>query len=380
MRIRVLLLSLLLAPLLLATTGCQDNGGNGGDASVDIPRDAPDADISRDAPDANIPPSTFTIMTFNVGTTEWMPHEDDPDGYSSELASLQSSFFGNNLAWMPAAEGVRRLIDQYRPDVVAFQELYFDGDCATDCPKLLQKDPDQYAVACDSDAFPCQGWTPTGDITVRRVLGPDYAIACAPGHPDNCVGVRHDFGTLAGCTDGPCLDGLDGMPPPNGCTKGARVATAVVQVHEGPELTVVDVHTTAGTNIECRKAQFQQVFEDRGDGKPAAFGVDNLVLGDMNIDPFDASQAKYDASARYWNDQVGDDKPFRYLSSSGASGPYTHPFTMTRLDHVISDTLAGSCVVLGVSEGTTAPLSTDSTFFDHRPVFCTVGLPTGRTR
>jgi hypothetical protein len=32
-------------------------------------------------------------------------------------------------------------------------------------------------------------------------------------------------------------------------------------------------------------------------------------------------------------------------------------------------------VVLGVSEGTTAPLSEGSTYFDHRPVLCTVQMP-----
>lgn len=350
----------------LALVACDDADGRPEDATQDSATD-----------DAPLVPRRFTVMTFNVGTTSWIFLEGYPDGYSAELADVQSSFFGNNLAWLPAAGDVAQLIETVKPDIVAFQELFHDPDCDKDCAAVADTRPDVFATACDSDAFPCRARLddPATDITVRRVLGDGYAIACAPGHPDNCVGVRKDFGTLDGCEDGPCIDGLDGMPPPNGCTKGARVATAVVHVHHGPTITVVDVHTTAGTNIACREAQFRQVFEDRGDGEPAGFGEWNIVLGDMNIDPFNAEMATSDASARYWNEQVGEGKGFHYLSSSDASGPYTHPFTMTHLDHVISDKLTGSCEVLapdGVSETDLPP---HHWFFDHRPVFCTVGLP-----
>ena len=327
-------------------------------------------DVAADIPAV---PETFTIMTFNVGTSSFMAGEDDPSGYTTELVAIQAAFFGNNLAWLPAAAGVRDLIDQVRPDIVAFQEMYYDVDCEADCEEIAQDDPDLFEAACNSDQFPCKEWHEGGDIAVRRVLGPDYAVACAPGHPDNCVGVLKDFGTLAGCDDGPCIDGLDGMAPPNGCTKGARVATAVVHVHAGPTITVVDVHTTAGLNEDCRKAQFQQVFEDRGDGKPATYGDHNIVLGDMNIDPFDTYQAAHDDSVKYWNEQVGPDKDFGYISSSDASGPYTHPVTMTHLDHVVSDTLTGSCEVRAAAVGN--PPTTETTFFDHRPVFCTVRMP-----
>jgi len=98
-------------------------------------------------------------------------------------------------------------------------------------------------------------------------------------------------------------------------------------------------------------------------------------MGDMNIDPFDADQAKYDASAKYWNTRVGDGKPFHYLSSSDGSGPMTHVVSLARLDHVVSDTLAGACTVQGVSEGTSGPQPAGCTYFDHRPLLCTVQMP-----
>lgn len=357
----------LLVPFLLATAACGDDGGD--EAARDV--------LPIDLADTAQAPAEFTVVTFNVGTTDnLVDHSLDTCGYSPELAAVQSAFFGNNLAFKPAIAGARQMFDALKPDIVAFQELYWDEHCAADCEEIAEGDPELHAAACESRVFPC-GDPEAQDPVVRRVLGPDYAIACAPDHPDNCIGVRKAFGAFAipVCPDGPCMDALDGLPPPNGCTRGARVATAVVQVHGGPEITVVDVHTTAGLNQDCRKAQFQQVFEDRGDGRPAAYGTHNLVMGDMNIDPFDADQAKYDASAKYWNTRVGDGKPFHYLSSSDGSGPMTHVVSLARLDHVVSDTLAGACTVQGVSEGTSGPQPAGCTYFDHRPLLCTVQMP-----
>lgn len=337
------------------------------DAAVDV---AADESVEADAP----PTRTFTILTFNVGTTDNISHDGDPDGYSDALSVVNAAFYGNNLAWLPAQDSLKSLLEALKPDIIGFQELYFDGNCTSDCAAIEAGDPVLFSAACEGDSMACGTWTTGGPITVRRILGPDYAVACAPNHPDNCVAVRKSFGALKDCDDGPCLDGLDGLRPPNGCTGGARVATAVIGLVDGPEVAVVDVHTTAGTNVECRTAQFQQVFEDRGDGKPATFGQHNIVVGDMNIDPF-LMNPDYDASVAYWNQKVGVGKPFQYLSSSDSSGPNTHPYSFMKLDHVISNDLIGSCVVLGVSEGTTAPLSIDSTYFDHRPVYCVVNVP-----
>lgn len=360
--------------VLSACGGASDGPGERDVPAADPASDPSPADAaSADAAEIPVPPASFTIMTFNVGTTDNLDHSGDPDDYSNELGDIQASFYGNNLAWRPAIAAARALFDLQKPDIVAFQELYWEGKCQADCAEIEEGDPDQFADACANQVFACQGWKADEPIVVQQVLGPDYAVACAPGHPDNCVGVRKAFATLVQCDEDLCIAGLDGMPPPNNCTSGARVATAVVQVHGGPVLTVVDVHTTAGTNKTCRKAQFEQVFEDRGDSKPAAYGEgNNIVLGDMNIDPF---LMEYDASVDYWNMQVGEDKRFHYISSSDKSGPNTHPASFSKLDHVISDNLTGSCVVLGVSEGTTAPLSEGSTYFDHRPVLCTVQMP-----
>lgn len=332
----------------------------------------------EDVVDVASGPEFFTIMTFNTGTTENMDHTYDEDGYDNVLAGLNSEYFGNNLAWLTARAALRELIDTNRPDVIAFQELFYDPECDEICQELDQTD--EWAVVCNPETgvFVCADWVDadTTELTVREAVGPDYEVVCAPNHNDNCIAVRKDFGSIAVAetaveTAGAWINGLDGMPPPNGCTNGARVATGVVSIKNGPDVAVVDVHTVAGNNSECRKSQFQQVFEDRGDGKPATFGEHNIVLGDMNMDPFTFR----DVSVDYWNERVGEGKPFHYISASDETGPMTHPVSFSRLDHVISDSLDGSCVVLGVTDGTQAPISDSSTYFDHRPVLCTVDLP-----
>lgn len=353
--------------------GGHDIGDTGVDAVEDVAEDT-NGDVAEDVARVR----SFTIMTFNTGTTDNMDHSYDPDGYSNTLADLNAEYFGNNLAWLRARIGLRAIVSLMNPDIITFQELFFDPQCDEICEEILGLG--EYPVVCDptEGEFVCAKWVDasTSDLTVRAAVGPDYDVVCAPNHNDNCIAVRRGFGTIAHAPDaadvaGVWIDGLDGLPPPNDCTSGARVATGMVSITNGPEIAVVDVHTVAGTNVDCRLAQFQQVFDDRGDGKPATFGEYNIVLGDMNIDPFTFS----DASVSYWNENVGAGKPFHYISSDSIDGPMTHPATFSKLDHVISDNMTGSCVVPGISDGTTAPISADSTYFDHRPVFCTVDIP-----
>ena len=201
-------------------------------------------------------------------------------------------------------------------------------------------------------------------------------MACAPGHPDNCVGVLRTFGALRGCPgEGPCLEGLDGLPPPSGCTSGARVGGVPVDLEDGRSITVVVVHASAGLSqddMDCRVEQFAQVFEDRGDGSPAASGEVNLVAGDINTDPFVLVDA--DPSAAYWAGFVGEGRPFDYLSARDEDGPATH-VTGLRIDHVIAEGLTGDCEVIGEG-GAPGPLL-DAVYWDHAPVLCDATLPSG---
>jgi hypothetical protein len=310
-----------------------------------------------------VSPVNFTVMTFNTGTTNNILHGRDEeagegDGYTDAHAAENAAKYSNNLAWNPAEQALAQFIAERKPAIVAFQELYYDPWCAD-----IEVDP-QFD-------FVCNEYEADGPLQIERLLGDDYSVACAGGHPDNCVGVLKQFGFLPECGGaGPCLEGLAGMAPPSGCTSGARVGTALVELNDGRQLAVVNAHTVAGMtteNMACRKEHFQQIFEDRGDGNPAAFGPANLIMGDMNTDPFLLAGA--DPSATYLASKVGPGKAFHFVSSDSQVGPDTHATPM-KLDHVISDALVGSCVVAGVSEGTALPMETS--YWDHRPVVCEV--------
>ena len=355
-------LSLLLWPCaaILLLPACDAAGGA-------VHQDSVVEELSLDLSDERTAPTPqqFTVITFNVGTTDHLQHdkdedEGDGDGYTSTHAARNAAHYSNNLAWRPAEDALKGFLAETRPHLVFFQELFFDPWCEDIAPE-------------PGFDFVCDTYDPEGPKQVERLLGENYFIACAAGHPDNCVGVRKDFGILPGCPgDGLCMGGLEGLPPPSGCTKGERVGTAVIRLTDGRLIHAVNAHTVAGMTEEdmaCRKAHFEQIFVDRGDGKPAAFGEVNLVAGDMNTDPF--IMAGVDPSADFWNQHVGDDLGFHYISSENADGPPTIA-TFLHIDHVVSDLVHGECVVVGHSKD--VPPVMDTTYWDHRPVLCTVEL------
>jgi len=68
--------------------------------------------------------------------------------------------------------------------------------------------------------------------------------------------------------------------------RGPRLALAVTVAP------IVNVHGSSGftdADLDCRQAQFGQVFVDMGDGKPAANGERNVIMGDFNTDPVRAA-------------------------------------------------------------------------------------------
>lgn len=303
------------------------------------------------------PPVRLRVMTFNGGTTQGLAHDAPPDdGYTQEMADLADSTYENSLSWNPAEAALTSFLEEVRPDVVVFQEIFWDGWC-----DAIDPDPTLDFVCRDASA--------DRPLQVQRLLGPDYDTACAPGQPDNCAGVRRDALRFADC-DGHCQEGMDGMGPPSGCNSSARVSDATLVTPEGAELVLVNVHGTSGLSAEdrnCRVDQFAQVFEDRGDGRPAAHGAANLVMGDLNTDPF-AFPAE--ASAAKWSEWVGEGKAFHYVSPSDPDGPATYQGGL-RIDHIASDVLlTEDCFVAGSTPGV-APV-TDAVYWDHRPVACDV--------
>lgn len=296
-------------------------------------------------------------MTFNTGTSEGLPHDAPPaDGYGRAEAAISDAWYGDGLAWRPVVEDARRFLAAARPDVVAFQEIFHADDCA----------------AVPADARPgwvCEDWQPGAPTVALQILGPGFQVACHPGKPDKCLGVRRAFARIRGCDADFCLDGLEGVTVA-GCGGGSRVGRAVLELAAGGTLTVVSVHGTSGfaaADIACREAQFAQVFADFGDGSgaPAANGGRNLVLGDFNTDP--ARATRLDASARALAAAAGADSRFRFVSAVGADAPPTYAGVFN-IDHVITDAYAGSCWSPGIGAG--GPPVSPVVYFDHVPVVC----------
>lgn len=294
----------------------------------------------------------IVVVTFNTGTTTGMNHDGAPDdGYTSAEAEISDMHYGDGLAWVPVVEDTERFLAAVQPDIVAFQEIFHPGECATIPPELHA-------------GFVCESWS-EGDPTVaQRIVGMGYQVACHQGKNDKCIAVRRAFGTIRGCDADLCMDFLDGAGVPD-CGSGSRVGRAVVDRVDGSVLTVVNVHGSSGVeadDVACRVAQFEQVFVDL-DGEPAANGELNVVLGDLNTDP--GRYDGVDASATRFN-QLAAERGFDFVTEVGRMAPRSYA-GIVDIDHVLSDGLGGDCAIPGVTDD--VPVSA-TRYFDHSPVIC----------
>lgn len=313
--------------------------------------------LAHCAPD----PLRFTAVTFNTGTSERTVGgllAESNGGYGPEQAAISDQYYGDGLAWPALITEVARFFESVAPDLVAFQEVFYSGDCAQ-IP--LEAHP----------GFVCEGWQ-AGDPTVaQQLVGAGYQVACHVGMPDKCLAVSRRFGRIRGCEGDLCLDGLQGSKV-EGCGHGARVGRAVVELAEGGTLTAVNVHGNSGleaADMACRTQQFERVFSDlgMGDGTPGANGERNLIMGDLNTDParLAGGDPSADAIVRY----VGRGKAFHFVSPIGAEAPPTYA-GIVNIDHVISDVFGGECWAPGVMPG--HPPLTSIAYFDHKPLVCVV--------
>lgn len=318
-----------------------------------------DGDDTGDSGDGGGTPLTLRAVTFNTGTSTGLGHDlDTEDGYTSEHAAWTDEAYGNAMSWPRAEEAATAWMATTAPDIVAFQEILYDPLCAEITPK-----PEL--------GLRCATYTPGGPTQPQRVLGEGWQVACHPGAPDKCLGVRTAFATLDGCDDDLCLEGLEGTPI-DGCgSTRARVARARLTLADGSALTVVSVHGSSGIapdDMACREKQYLQVFDDAGDGAPLADGERNLVLGDFNTDP--VAYAAFDASAAVIAGQTDADGPFTRHTRAGDDGPKSYG-GLADIDHVLSDAFDGGCWHAGL-EG--HPPVLDAVFFDHRPAVCDLTL------
>jgi endonuclease/exonuclease/phosphatase family metal-dependent hydrolase len=347
------------ALLTLALLGC---GGPGHPAPGETSDAVPLGDALETGEGALVdvtpPPPPFKAVTFNTGTSVAPPDGAENQGFQGQQHEWCDQYYGNGLSWKAFVEDARRFLAEVDPDVVAFQEIFWSGDC-----------PGIPAEAWSG--FVCEDWVAGAPTVAQQVLTGDWQVMCNPGKPDKCAAVNRRLGSFRGCDADFCLEGMAGATV-DGCGKGARVGRGLIDLKAGGVLTLVTVHGSSGfapADMDCRVKQVEQVFVDLGDGQPAANGTTNLVLGDFNTDPGRLVAA--DPSARRWNDFVGEGKPFHFVTPVGKEQD-THPTygATLSIDHVVSDQLDGECWAAGVTPGH-APV-TDSVGFDHRPVVCAV--------
>ena len=287
------------------------------------------------------PPADFVAVSFNTGIPQCSRAADA--AYSCDDADIAGEWYGTGLSFKVLVDEAQAFFDGLQPDVVAFQEMFYSGECPDIPPEF-------------HPGFVCEDWQPGDPSVAQLVLGPDYQIACNLGKPDKCLAVKKTFGTWRACDGDLCLDRLDGATVA-GCGGGSRIGRGVLDLRGGGQITVVNVHGTSGilrADQDCRVRQFEQIFVDLGDGsgEPAANGARNL-----NTDP---GRMFWDASAASWNAFVGDGTAFRFVTDVGRDAEPSYA-GLFNIDHMVSDTLQGHC---------TGGEVTDIAAFDHMPIVC----------
>jgi len=260
-----------------------------------------------------------------------------------------------NLCLASVEERISAGIARLQPDVIVLQEVTDPGQCE----QFSERNPDRV----------CFNYTErTPYFQIRRLVGPDYTIVCDARNHFECVAVHVEAGTIDGCPRGRlCRGGAMADVPKDNCDPGFTVSKVTTTVH-GVRMAIVNVHSNS-RSIICRKKAFRRIFETVDGKPPLASEERNLILGDMNVDPFCSD----DASARLWIQYVGgvnEGKPYHYHSGPAEHiPPYpTYPALGRVLDHVISNFAEGICLTLGESPGTER--LDGGSGMDHRALLC----------
>jgi len=112
-------------------------------------------------------PAPIVAVTFNTGAGA--PAPGNPD-FTDQLAEYSDQYYGHGLAWVPAVEAVRAFLAEVQPDAVAFQEIFYSGDC----PDIPEEAPgDEWRTADD--------WPPSCACTIPRGGPPTSSCPAPPG-------------------------------------------------------------------------------------------------------------------------------------------------------------------------------------------------------
>lgn len=287
-------------------------------------------------PEPEPEPVAFTLLQANVGN-----------------ATLACEPYLYKLCYADVEERIAGRLAELAPDIVVLQEVL----PADFCDGIDEPDPEKI---CHPSRRLDEPWL------ARRLVGPDYELACDTRNGFECIGVRQDVGTLSG---------PDAVTPPlaEGCDPGFSVSSTVVTLAAGPSFTVVDGHPQSGWEYACREDQVRLLFGGARGEPPLVADGPTLVAGDMNLDPF----VDADVSVRAWDEFVGEGRRFHYHSGLAERDPpydtLVTPVLTGVLDHVVSDFAEGTCQTLGEAPGTER--LDDGAGCDHRALLCDLEVP-----
>ncbi|HOO55626.1 MAG TPA: hypothetical protein PLN69_02310 [bacterium] len=261
----------------------------------------------------------FSLLTANVGNADVMNCGSD---YVYKLCLS---------AWeKKIAEG----ISEKHPDIVSLQEVYNADHCAEKKPEKSKK---KICYRYKERSVYQQ---------VRRLLGPDYTIVCDGRMNYECIGVKKGFADVAGCEPGEICysEAAVTHDVPDGCSPSAVIFGVDLSVN-GKRIRVVNGHPIA-TDRVCRAGEIKRMFEGYDDVLPLALDeVPTLIMGDMNMDPYNGSPENEDVTS--WLKHVGEGKRYYYLSGIAEHDPPYVTCAGRVLDHVITNSAGGKCVTLG---------------------------------
>jgi endonuclease/exonuclease/phosphatase family metal-dependent hydrolase len=277
---------------------------------------------------------SFSILTANVGNV-------DP-----RCLPLVFKLCRNDVEARIAAS-----IQSLSPDVVALQETLPPSNCTS----LMALDTGN--VCSNSSDIP----------QIRRLLGDAYTIVCESRNSYECIAVHQDAGGIRGCGQGELChtDRIDEQP--EGCRPNVAIMGATLEI-QGRTFDIINAHPES-RSPECRNASIIQIFTDVGDGIGLVREEHALIVGDLNMDPWRDDEL----SVQTWNSFVGapETHPYYYHSGMAEHDPQyftlEYPTFSRTYDHVVSNFLEGTTLVLGESPGTYR--LDGGSGMDHRAVY-----------
>ncbi|NIM95930.1 MAG: hypothetical protein GTO18_19700 [Anaerolineales bacterium] len=287
--------------------------------------------------------NNFTVMTINVGNS-------DPRCLPYTL----------KLCRKDVEERITENIMSIHPDVVALQETLPNSTCEAVPPTDAEN-----VCAIESEK-----------TQIRRLLGSEYTIVCETRNHYECIAVRSDVGEIVGCGLGELCETDRIDEKLEGCRLTTTVMAATVLVKERV-FDIVNAHPENRSTV-CREYSLRQIFEGEGGAGDLIQEADVLILGDLNLDAW----REDNVSTRYWNQHVGSIGTREYYYHSGIAEndpPYftfQYPFFRRTYDHIISNFLDGTTVVLGESPGTSR--MDGGRGMDHAAVYGQLSFPNGR--